>query len=260
MAEALRERGIPRPDIALVLGSGLGAFAEQLTGSVEVDYADVEGLPASGVPGHAGRFTVGELDGVSVLCQSGRVHLYEGWSAHDVTVAVRAIAALGCRALVLTNAAGGLRRDWPPGTLMRIEDHLNLQAASPLDRAEAGVGSPWSQELGTEFDVVAAEQGIALQRGVYAALPGPSYETPAEVRGLTEFGADAVGMSTALEALAGAASGMAVSGVSCITNYAAGISGEVLDHAEVVEVGRRTAGLFARLLSNALPRLARTAM
>ncbi|QDU65045.1 purine-nucleoside phosphorylase [Engelhardtia mirabilis] len=259
VADGLRARGVAMPDVALVLGSGLGAFAEQLEAAQRIDYGELEGLPTSAVPGHAGCFTVGRLGGVTVLCQSGRVHLYEGWSPHDVTVAVRAIAQLGCRALVLTNAAGGLRPEWEPGTLMRIEDHLNLQGTTPLERTEAGVGSPWSQELGTELDVVAAELGVPLRRGVYAALPGPSYETPAEVRALAGFGADAVGMSTALEALAASAAGMQVCGISCITNHAAGITDAALNHAEVVEVGRRTAGLFARLLSNALPRLARVA-
>lgn len=259
VATQLRERGVDSPEIAIVLGSGLGAFVERLEHTLEIGYDELEGLPTSGVPGHAGRFVYGSLGDTRVLAQAGRVHLYEGWSATDVTLAVRSIAALGCPALVLTNAAGGLRPEWAPGSLMRITDQLNMQGVSPLERTERSFGSPWDPELGEELAAAALEVGVELVAGVYAALLGPSYETPSEVRALAGLGADAVGMSTACEALAAHAAGMAVAGVSCITNQAAGIGGAPLDHQEVIDTGREAAERFSSLLAAALPRLARRA-
>jgi inosine/guanosine/xanthosine phosphorylase family protein len=255
VAQALGRAGLGGAPLAVVLGSGLGAFGAALDAPRELDYGAVPGLPRSSVPGHSGRFLGGRLGGVQILLLSGRVHLYEGFSAAQVTVAVRAAALAGCRVLVLTNAAGGLRPDWPPGTLMRITDHLNLQGRTPLRAEQRGRGCAFDADLGAELDRVAAELGLRLERGVYAALPGPSYETPAEVRALARFGADAVGMSTVLEALAGHAAGLRVVGISCITNLAAGLSTAPLDHGEVIETGRRTAADFGRLLAAALPRL-----
>ena len=258
VASNLRDAGLAA-EVLCVLGSGLGDFADRLEDRVECSYEDLEGLPRSSVPGHAGRFVAGTLDGVRVLCARGRVHLYEGLSPFELTLGVRAVARLGVRAALFTNAAGGLRPEWEPGTLMRITDHVNRQGVSPLLPGEGGAGNPWSTEagLGEAIDAVAEERGIAIQRGVYVAVPGPSYETPAEVRFLREFGGDAVGMSTVLEAVAARAEGMAVAGLSCITNHAAGITSAALNHAEVLEVGRQAAARFGDLLEAALPRLAR---
>jgi purine-nucleoside phosphorylase len=259
VAAGLRERGIDAPDVAVVLGSGLGAFVERLEDSVQVPFDALDGLPRSTVPGHAGRFVFGRLGGTRVLAQAGRVHLYEGWDAVDVTIAVRAVAALGTPALLLTNAAGGLRPEWDPGTLMRITDHLNLQGVTPLHATERAWGTPWDPGLGDELAAAAEEVGVELAAGVYAALSGPAYETPAEIRLLARIGADAVGMSTACEALAAHAAGMGVAGISCITNQAAGIASGPLDHQEVIETGRLAAERFTALLTHALPRLGRRA-
>ena len=257
LARSLRASGIDGAQIAFVLGSGLGAFAEKLERSRAVTAADLEGLPLGSVPGHAGRILVGEIGGVRVLVQQGRVHLYEGWSAQELTRAVRAFAALGVRALVLTNAAGGIRDGFRPGTLMRIRDHIDLQGRAPLARAERGFGSPWDAELGTALEGAARRAGIALESGVYAGLLGPAYETPAEIRWLRALGADAVGMSTVAEASAGRACGLRVAGISCITNMAAGLSPGMLSHAEVLENGRRAASAFCALLEQSVQPLAR---
>jgi len=208
-------------------------------------------MPSSAVPGHAGRFVTGVLGKQRVLVQQGRVHLYEGWTPEQVTRAVRAMAALGCRALVLTNAAGGLRTEWEPGTLMRITDHINMQGATALIQGERGAGSPWDSELGAALDQAAAQAEVPLKSGVYAAVLGPSYETPAEIRMLKSLGADAVGMSTVLEAAAAHASGLRVGGVSLITNPAAGLSEGKLDHADVLAAGERGAAKFCDLLEAA---------
>jgi purine-nucleoside phosphorylase len=168
---------------------------------------------------------------------------------------VRAAAELGVGTALFTNAAGGCVREWPPGSLMRITDHLDLQHATPLFLGEGGRGTPWDAALGEQLDAAARGAGIALERGVYAALPGPSYETPAEVRFLADFGAQAVGMSTAQEAVAAHAAGMRVAGISCITNHAAGIAPGALSHAEVMEVGARAGERFGELLAAALPLL-----
>lgn len=256
IATALASIGAERADVAVVLGSGLGAFARRLRNAEEILAADVPGLPRSSVPGHAGVFVCGELGGARVLAQSGRVHLYEGHSAVDVSLAARAFGRLGIGSVLLTNAAGGLRPEWPPGTLMVIRDHLNLQGRTPLRSAEAAHGSPWSPNLVGTLLSVGLDLGQPVESGVYVGLLGPSYETPAEVRALRWMGADAVGMSTIAEALAAKAEGMSVAGVSCITNLAAGLGTEALDHAEVLAVGQATATRFADLLTAALPRLA----
>ncbi|TAJ01961.1 MAG: purine-nucleoside phosphorylase, partial [Planctomycetota bacterium] len=232
--------------------------AERLEGAHGVAFDALDGMPTSAVPGHAGRMHIGSIGGARVLLQQGRAHLYEGWSAEQVTRSVRAFAALGCRALVLTNAAGGLRREWEPGALMRVTDHVNLQRRAPLRASERASGCAYDAALGARVDEAARECGVALERGVYAALLGPSYETPAEIRMLASLGADAVGMSTVAEAAVGYACGLRVAAVSCITNHAAGIGSEPLSHAEVVETGKRAASRFAQLLERALPALARS--
>lgn len=257
VAASLAKHGVEDVQLALVLGSGLGVFAERIEKARAIHYADIDGMPRSSVPGHAGKLVVGEIAGVRVVAQQGRVHLYEGWSADDVTRCVRALAKVGVSRIVLTNAAGGLHKDWPPGTLMRITDHVNLQGTTPLAANEGGVGTPWDKQLGAVLDATARKQKIDLVRGVYAGLLGPSYETPAEIRMLAWVGADAVGMSTVAEALAARAAGMKVAGISCITNYAAGITTDVPNHAEVIEVGKRAAQAFSALLEAATSDLAK---
>ncbi|MFT5286647.1 MAG: purine-nucleoside phosphorylase [Planctomycetota bacterium] len=243
------------PFVAIVLGSGLGAFADALEESLSIPFEEVEGMPQSRVPGHAGRFVVGRLGDRRVLVQQGRVHLYEGWSASDVVASVRAFAGLGISNLLLTNAAGGLNRDWAPGTLMRITDHLNLQAATPLEPCEAGWGEPYDAHLGAAIERAATNAEVELESGIYAAFRGPAYETPAEVRMAGKFGAQAVGMSTVLEVLAAYSSKMRVGAISCITNHAAGIQNSPLSHAEVVAAGQAASVRFVRLIVAAVAEL-----
>ena len=256
LVAALRTHRVEGARVGLVLGSGLGMLADRIEKARSIPYGDIEGMPVSGVPGHAGQLVVGRLGGVDVVAQQGRVHLYEGWSAREVTRSMRAFAAIGVESVVLTNAAGGLRREWKPGTLMRVADHINLQSETPLARTERGAGNPYDEEHGRALDNAARELGFELASGVYAGLLGPTYETPAEIRMLAWMGADAVGMSTVLEALAAHASGLRVCAVSCITNFAAGISDTPPNHAEVVEEGRKAGGRFSDLLERAVPRLA----
>lgn len=256
LVAAMRRCGVGEARVAFVLGSGLGEFADGLEGRRAIPYADLEGMPESRVPGHAGRLVLGTRQGVPVVCQQGRVHLYEGWSAREVTRAVRAFARVGVRSIVLTNAAGGLHAEWPVPSLMRVTDHLALQGVAPLAPAEQACACPYDPELGEALERGAAEAGVRLERGVYAGLPGPSYETAAEIRMLRRAGADAVGMSTVQEAQAAYAEGARVAAVSCISNHAAGISPTPLDHLEVIEAGRRAAEPFRALLERALPHLA----
>jgi purine-nucleoside phosphorylase len=236
----------------------LSSFAERLSRARSVGFAEVDGMPASRVPGHAGRFVVGDVGDVRVLVQQGRVHLYEGWSGADVVLGVRALARLGVKAIVLTNAAGGLRRDWMPGTLMSIRDHINFQGASALDRNESGSGSPYDTELGLAVERASHAAGVKVESGVYAGVLGPSYETPAEIRMLAWMGADAVGMSTVLEAVAAHAAGMRVAAISCITNFAAGMSAAPLSHADVLRAGRESSERFCALLESTVVEIARS--
>ena len=255
MSAAFAERGLGGAQVAFVLGSGLGAFADRLQDATAVPFDELPGLPRSGVAGHAGRIVVGELAGRRVLVQQGRVHAYEGRSAAEVTRCVRAIVASGARTVVLTNAAGGLHAAWPPGTLMRVVDHVNRQGLTPLASDEVARGTPYDAELGDVLERAARAAGVGLERGVYAGLPGPSYETPAEIRMLRWLGVDAVGMSTVLEAAAAHATGARVCALSLITNFAAGITGEKLSHEEVVATGKAAAQKFQSLLEHALPEL-----
>jgi purine-nucleoside phosphorylase len=255
VARALRERGCGDARVALVLGSGLGAFADRLEGARLLPFADAHGMPQSTVPGHAGRFVHGTLDGVPVLVQQGRVHLYEGRRTDDVTCAVRAFAELGVELLLLSNAAGGVRPAWAPGTLMRITDHVNLTGRVPPLSSPALAGAVYDAGVAARIDAAARAAGVALERGVYAGLLGPSYETPAEIRMARWMGADAVGMSTVVEALAARSAGMRVGAISCITNHAAGVGTAPLSHAEVIAAGRAAAGTFERLLAAAVPAL-----
>ncbi len=253
----MREHGVDDVKLGFVLGSGLGVFAERLANARAIPYAELDGMPRSAVPGHAGQLVVGTIGAERVVVQQGRVHLYEGWSPSEVTRAVRAFAAVGVRGVVLTNAAGGLRETWKPGTLMRITDHLNLQGATPLQPMERGRGRIYDEAFGAALDTGARDARVPLERGVYAGLLGPSYETPAEIRMLRWAGADAVGMSTVNEALAACATGMRVAAISCITNLAAGITNEKLSHDEVMATGKAAAASFCKLLERSVPHLAR---
>ena len=237
--------------VALVLGSGLGGLVDAVEHPRAVAFDEVDGLPASGVAGHSGRWVGGMLEGRRVLVQAGRYHLYEGHSLDVVCAPVRIAAALGARAVILTNAAGGIRPGFGPGTLMLLENHLDLMTRSALDhgpRAEPSATDLWDEGLGRLASSCAAEQGIPLERGVYAGMRGPSYETPAEIRMLAHLGADVVGMSTVPEALAARQMGLLCLGLSLVTNHAAGIVSAPLSHAEVIEAGRKAAPALATLI------------
>ncbi len=244
--------------LAIVLGSGLGPFAESLAHELVVDYGDIPGLPVSKVPGHAGRFVVAKMAGQPLLIAQGRVHLYEGWEAGEVTRAVRLMHHIGIKTLVLTNAAGTVNADFPPGQWMMLSDHINLTGHTPLRGGPNffDMSEVYSKELRGIFRNHAATLGIPLHEGVYAAMPGPQYETPAEIRMLRTIGADAVGMSTVPEAIQARALGLRVAAFSCLTNWGAGLSGDLLNHEEVSEVGQKAADTLVRLLHSALPEIA----
>ena len=243
-----------RPEWGLVLGSGLGSVVDEVDAILSLPYDEIPGLPVSTVSGHAGRFVFGRLAGKRVLVAQGRVHLYEGRTAEEVTAGVRFMAALGVQKLILTNAAGSLRAEFAPGSWMMLSDHLNLTGTSPLTGGPhfVDLSAVYAPELRARFARLAAEAGLALHAGVYASLPGPQYETPAEVRMLRVLGADAVGMSTVLEAIQARALGMEVAAFSCLTNMGAGLATGALDHGEVLATGRTAAESFVRLLSQAL--------
>jgi purine-nucleoside phosphorylase len=249
-----------RPDAALVLGSGLGPVARRLRDGCAVPFAEVPGLPAAAVAGHKGRLTLGEWAGRRVLVFEGRVHFYEGHSWHDVTAPVRAAASLGARVLLFTNAAGGIRDDLGPGSLMAIRDHVEwtrpycwrLPGPGALGRPRP---SPYAPRLLGLLGEAAAAAGVALSRGVYAMVTGPCYETPAEIRALRSWGADAVGMSTAREVQAGCDAGLECAAVSCVTNRAAGLGGGPLSHEEVLATAAAQSDHLADLLEEFLRRL-----
>lgn len=260
----LRERITRAPAAVLVLGSGMGALAEELADPLRLPYAEIPGFPRATVAGHAGALVVGILEGVEVAMLAGRFHLYEGWNASQVVAPIRSLAALGADLLLTTNAAGGLRPGMVAGDLMLIADHLNLTGRNPLigpvvpgEQRFPDMSSPYDPKVREEIAAHAVERGIPLEQGVYAAVLGPSYETPAEIRMLRRLGADAVGMSTVPEVIAARALGMRVAGISCITNLAAGLgSGAALSHDEVLRVGADAWGRLAALLRGVLPRIA----
>ena len=243
-----------RPRAALVLGSGLGGFADACEKLFEVSYSDIPGLPESKVPGHAGKFIGATLGGLPLLLAMGRVHYYEGHSARQTAAHVRFMASLGPQVLVLTNAAGTLNRDFAPGDWMMLSDHLNLTAASPLAGGPNffDMSEVYHAGLRGQFRAAASESGVPLHEGVYACVPGPQYETPAEVRMLRTLGADAVGMSTVFEAIQARALGLRVAAFSCLTNWAAGVTDRPLSHGEVMETGRTAAAALSPLLEKAL--------
>jgi purine-nucleoside phosphorylase len=266
-AKFIQSRTKLRPKIALVLGSGLGAFADELAYPTRIPYAKIPAFPRSTVSGHAGHLVIGKSGEVPVAIMQGRVHLYEGYSPQEVVFPIRVLSRLGIRSVILTNAAGAINRDYSQGALVAIRDQINLQGANPLmgpNDERFGVRFPdMSQAYAPEYRAIAQREakriGIALHEGVYAALRGPSFETPAEIRFLKTVGADLVGMSTVLEVIAARHMNIRVLGISCVTNMAAGILDQPLTHAEVMETGERVKGQFIALLRAVIPSLAETA-
>ena len=263
-ADAVRTRVGAFPSTAIVLGSGLGDFASALGAATSMPYTELPNWPVSRVAGHDGRLVVGTTRGRRVAVLAGRCHLYEGYDARTVTFAVRALGMLGIKHLILTNAAGGVNTDFSAGTLMLIDDHINLTGHNPLAGANDERFGPrfpdmsevYSGRLRALATATSRATGVAIANGVYAALLGPSYETPAEIRYLRAIGADAVGMSTVPEAIVARHMGIEVLGISCITNMAAGVLPAPLDHAEVMETAHRVRGQFIALLEGIIGQLA----
>jgi purine-nucleoside phosphorylase len=253
-----------RPRIGLVLGSGLGAFADDLNEAARIPYEKIPHFPRSTAIGHAGRLVIGTVDGIAVAAMQGRVHFYEGYSAKDVIFPMRVFSRLGIRAAILTNAAGGINLDLAQGMLVVLRDHINLQGRNPLigpNDERFGPRFPdMTQAYWRSYREIALEEArrmrMAASEGVYAALSGPSYETPAEIHYLRTIGADLVGMSTVPEVIAARHMGIRILGISCVTNMAAGILDRVIDSAEVLETGERVKSQFAALVRAVIPRIA----
>jgi purine-nucleoside phosphorylase len=260
---AIRARTETRPAVGVVLGSGLGAFADAIEDAVEVPYEDIPGWPQATAVGHAGRLALGSFGGVSIAVMRGRAHLYEGISPAKVVFGIRVLGLLGIRTLVLTNAVGAIDDSLRPGQLVLISDHVNLQARSPLVGANDESLGPRFPDMSDAYDPelraaakAAAERlGLDLGEGIYAAWLGPAFETPAEIRMLRTLGADTVGMSTVPEVLAARHMGIRCLAVSCVTNLAAGVSPEPIDHERVLEVGARAADSLVALLRELVPTL-----
>jgi purine-nucleoside phosphorylase len=250
-----------RPAFGVVLGSGLGAFADAVVDAVRIPFGEIPHFPVAGALGHRGELVLGTLEGIPVAVQAGRVHFYEGWDLEEVVFPVRVLSRIGVRSLVLTNAAGGINTSFSPGDLMVIEDHINLMGTNPLighneDRLGPrfpDMSEAWDRGMANAAERCCMEAGAVVRRGIYLGLSGPSYETPAEIRMARILGADAVGMSTVPEAIAARHAGLRVVGISCITNHAAGVTSAPLDHAEVLAVGAR----LRTVLCDALTRLVR---
>ena len=261
-AAAVRSRiGKRSPRFAVVLGSGLGGLAEQVRDPIHIPYADIPGFPLPTVEGHGGQLVIGEFGGQDVLMQSGRFHMYEGHSAQLAALPVRVFAELGAKTLILTNAAGAVRRSYRAGTLMIISDHLNLTGTNPLvgpvlshEERFPDMSEAYDPALRLLVRDVARERGISIEEGVYAGLLGPNYETGAEVRMFERWGADAVGMSTVIEVIAARARGLRCLGISTITNAAAGTTAATLSHAEVMEVADRVKGDLGAIVSEVVKR------
>src|SRR5665213_1163296 len=262
-ADAVRARVGVLPATAIVLGSGLGDFASSLSDAMSMSYSELPNWPVSSVVGHEGRLVIGTTQGRRVAALAGRCHLYEGYDGQTVTFATRVLGLLGVKTLILTNAAGGVNTGFLQGALMVIDDHLNLTGHNPLSGVTDDRFGPrfpdmsavYSSRLRGLADAAGKKSGVALSHVVYAALLGPSYETPAEIRYLRTVGADAVGMSTVPEAIVARHMGIDVLGISCITNMAAGVLPQPLDHAEVMETARRVRGQFIALLEGIIGRL-----
>ncbi len=275
-AEYVRERNPGPISCAVVLGSGLGAFADDLEDKVVIPYGEIPNFPVSTVEGHAGQLVIGKSRGVTIAVQQGRFHYYEGYDIADVVLPIRVFGLLGIRTVILTNAAGSVLTSFKRGRLMLIRDHINLMGVSPLRGSNDERFGPRFPDMTQVYDVelqqIAKEEARAiaekkfkkgkskkvkalLRRGVYCALAGPNYETPAEIRMYRQLGATAVGMSTVPEAIAARHQGMRVLGISCITNLAAGITGEIIDHEEVMETGEKVSKIFRQLLTRVITRI-----
>lgn len=263
-AARVRGLGAQDPVVGVVLGSGLGAFGDSLADLVKLPYAEIPHMPRSSVVGHPGNLCLGRVGAARIACLQGRVHAYEGHDLDRVTFGVRLLAELGCRAVLLTNAAGGVKAGFSPGDLMLIVDHLNLMGRNPLVGPNDDRAGPRFPDMTRAYDAelcalaraIAGELGVTLQEGVYAGLLGPSYETPAEIRMLRTLGADAVGMSTVPEVLVLRHRGVRVGAMSCITNLGAGLSDSLLDHSEVEETAKKTRERFTSLLGKWVERAA----
>lgn len=262
----IQQRGPKSPPrVGIILGSGLGSFADDFQDRVAIPYADIPNFPSSSVPGHAGRLVLGTLGGEPVVAMQGRVHFYEGYEPWQVAFPARVLCRLGIKTLVVTNAAGTINTAFKPGNLMAISDHLNLAGWNALRGHNDDRLGPRFPDMSTAYHPallellmgIAKKQGVDLERGVYAILSGPSYETPAEIRALRVLGADAVGMSTVPEVVAASHMGVRVAGISCITNLAAGIGDKPLSHEEVAETANQVREVFARLLAEFLPAAAK---
>lgn len=260
-ATYIRTRTNITPAIGIILGSGLGAFAEKVAEPVTLSYRDIPHFPQATIPGHSGQLVIGRLDGVPIAVMQGRVHAYEGYSPEEVTFPVRVLGLLGMKRLIVTNAAGGIRLDMKQGDLVLLSDHINFTGRNPVagpnderfgprffDMTEA-----YSANLRKLAAAVARQEGFSLAEGVYICLLGPSFETAAEIRAFRTLGADLVGMSTVQEVIVARHMGIDVLGISCVTNMAAGIQPEPLSHEEVIETGRRVASRFTQLLTALVP-------
>src|SRR5256886_3682558 len=262
-ARLIRTRTDVDVPVAIVLGSGLGGFAEDLTEATEIRYDDIPSFARATVEGHAGRLVIGKTNNVTVAAMQGRFHFYEGYSLEDVTFPIRVLKLLGVHTLILTNAAGSLNTEFTPGSLMVISDHINLMGVNPLIGRNDERFGPRFPDLTSTYDpdlqnIVIEEaraMKIDMRRGVYAALTGPSYETPAEIHMVRTLGADAVGMSTVPEAIVARHMNMEVIGISCITNLAAGVSNRPVDHSQVIATGERVRAEFTELLRRVVTRL-----
>ncbi|HYO84728.1 MAG TPA: purine-nucleoside phosphorylase [Bryobacteraceae bacterium] len=251
------------PAVGVVLGSGLGDFADELQDRIEISSSEIPGWPRSTAVGHAGKFVFGYVDGVPVAVLAGRVHLYEGYSPARVTYGMRALKLLGVKSMILTNAAGGINLGYAQGALVLLSDHINLQGVNPLAGANEEEFGPRFPDMSDAYSIrlrgiarqCAQELGIELGEGVYAAMLGPSYETPAEIRFLRTIGADLVGMSTVAETIVCNHMGIEVLAISCVTNMAAGILPQKINHEEVLETGRAVRDKFVRLLRGVIPRM-----
>ena len=255
-AEYIRSRISIQPQVGLILGSGLGSYADTLTDAVRIPFSEIPGFPVPTVPGHSGALVIGTVRGTPAVVLQGRIHYYEGLPQQVITLPVRVLAALGVQTLVLTNACGGVNTAFQPGDLMLITDHINLSGSNPLIGPNLDAFGPrfpdmsdlYTASLRTAIQEKAAAAGLELREGVYAMYSGPNYETPAEIRMFRVLGADVVGMSTVPEALVAGHCGMQVVGISCVTNMAAGVLPRKLDHSEVVETAARVRSKFCSLL------------
>ncbi len=263
-ARFIKKKTKLRPKIALILGSGLGAFADEFSSATRIPYAKIPHFPRSTAIGHAGQLVIGKVEGIEVGGMQGRVHLYEGYTAQEVAFPIRVFSRLGVKAVILTNAAGGIKKEFTQGRLVVISDHINLQGANPLSGPNADKFGPRFPDMTNAYDKTFRELTLAAGRhlaidlgeGVYAALAGPSYETPAEIRYLRSIGADLVGMSTVPEVIAARHSGIRALGISCVTNAAAGVLDQPLDHTEVLETAERVKSQFIGLLRAVIPQIA----